>query len=477
MPEPAFLPAGSRIHLIGVCGTAMAALAAMLKQDGYQVTGSDGNVYPPMSTMLESMGIRVKTPYSARNLEPRPDLIIVGNALSRGNPEVEEMLDQEIGYESMAEAVKRLFLAGRRSLVVAGTHGKTTTTSMLAWILETAGQTDAKYHPGFLIGGMPENFPTGFRPQPEPGGYFVIEGDEYDTAFFDKGPKFLHFQPRCLVLTSVEYDHADIYPDLDSVKLAFKRLVNLVPASGVIVASEGASVSDCLGKAYCPVERYGMATSSHWRAEHIETYEEWTRFEVFRGRDRFIRVDLKTAGEHNVMNALGALAMASRLGVSDRTIRQALGTFHGVKRRLEVRGEVNGVIVVDDFAHHPTAVRETIRAVRKRFPGKHIWAILEPRSNTLRRRVFESELTDALAMADRVTLASVFQSDAIPDNERLETGRVVMRLLREGLKASTFTTVQEIVSHTVANAKKGDVLLVMSNGGFEGIHQKLLDRL
>jgi UDP-N-acetylmuramate: L-alanyl-gamma-D-glutamyl-meso-diaminopimelate ligase len=476
-PAPAFLPPGSRIHLIGICGTAMASLAAMLKESGYQVTGSDSNVYPPMSTMLEHLGIAVKAPYSARNLEPRPDLIIVGNALSRGNPEVEEMLDQEITYESMAETVKRSFLNGRRSLVVAGTHGKTTTSFMLAWILEVAGESDPKFRPGFLIGGMPENFPAGFRTQPEPGGYFVIEGDEYDTAFFDKGPKFLHYQPRTLLLTSVEYDHADIYADLESVKVAFRRLVNLVPASGVIIASESAGVGDCLGKAYCPVERYGTSTTCHWRAEHIETYEDWTRFEVFRGKDRYMRVDLKAAGDHNVMNAVGALAMAANLGVSDRLIRQALGTFQGVKRRMEVRGEANGIIVVDDFAHHPTAVRETIRGMRKRFPGKNIWVILEPRSNTLRRRAFEAELTEALAEADRVTLAAVYHGEAIPDQERLETGRVVMRLLREGLKASTFTTVQEIVSHTVANAKKGDVLLIMSNGGFEGIHQKLLDKL
>jgi UDP-N-acetylmuramate: L-alanyl-gamma-D-glutamyl-meso-diaminopimelate ligase len=324
---------------------------------------------------------------------------------------------------------------------------------------------------------MPLNFPAGFRVQPEPGGYFVIEGDEYDTAFFDKGPKFLHYQPRTLLLTSVEYDHVDIYADLDDVKLAFRRLVNLVPASGVIVAADTPGVSDCLGKAYCQVQRYGTSASCNWRADHIETYEEWTRFEVFRGKDRYMRVDLKMAGEHNVMNAVGALAMASHLGVPDRLIRQALGTFQGVKRRLEVRGEVNGIIVVDDFAHHPTAVRETIRAVRKRFPGKRVWAILEPRSNTLRRRVFESELTDALAEADRVTLAAVYHGEGIPEAERLETGRVITRLLRDGLKASTFNTVQEIVAHIVANAKKGEVLLVMSNGGFEGIHQKLLDKL
>jgi UDP-N-acetylmuramate: L-alanyl-gamma-D-glutamyl-meso-diaminopimelate ligase len=478
MPQtPAFLAAGSRVHLIGICGTAMASLAAMLKESGYQVSGSDTNVYPPMSTMLEGLEITVKAPYSARNLEPRPDLVIVGNAMSRGNPEVEETLDREIGYESMAEAVKRLFLAGRRTVVVAGTHGKTTTSSMLAWILDVAGESDARFRPGFLIGGVPENFPAGFRIQPEPGGYFVIEGDEYDTAFFDKGPKFLHYQPRSLLLTSVEYDHADIYPDLESVKVAFRRLVNLVPASGVIVAADAAGVADCLGKAYCPVERYGTAATCHWRAERVETYEDSTRFEVFRGEDRYLHVDLKAAGEHNMMNSLGALAMAANLGVSDRAIREALGTFKGVRRRMEVRGEVNGITVVDDFAHHPTAVRETIRGIRKRFPGKNIWVILEPRSNTLRRRIFEAELTESLAEADRVTLAAVYQSESIPDTERLETGRVVAGLQQNGRKALTFRTVQEIVSHTTANAKKGDVLLVMSNGGFEGIHQKLLDAL
>ncbi len=477
MSAAPYPPAGSKIHFIGICGTAMAALAAMMKESGYAITGSDANVYPPMSTMLETLGIAVKSPFSARNLEPRPDLVIVGNAMSRGNPEVEETLDMGIAYESMAEAVKRTCLMDRRSLVVAGTHGKTTTSFMLAWILEVAGESDPQFRPGFFIGGMPENFPVGFRAQPEPGGFFVIEGDEYDTAFFDKGPKFLHYQPRTLLLTSVEFDHADIYADLDAVKVAFRRLVNLVPASGVIVAADTAAVSDVLAKAYCPVQRYGTSVACHWRAEHIETYEDWTRFEVFRGKDRFMRVDLKAAGEHNVMNAVGAIAMASHLGVPERLIRQGLGTFKGVKRRMEIRGEKNGIIVVDDFAHHPTSVRATIKGVRKRFPGKKIWAILEPRSNTLRRRTFESELTDALAEADRVTLAAVYHAESIPENERLETGRVVTRLLREGLQAAAFNTVPEIVANTVANAKKGDVLLVMSNGGFEGIHQKLLDRL
>jgi UDP-N-acetylmuramate: L-alanyl-gamma-D-glutamyl-meso-diaminopimelate ligase len=489
-----FLPPGARVHLIGIGGTGMASLAGLLKESGFQITGSDANVYPPMSTLLQELGIPVMTPYAARNLQSKPDLVIVGNALSRGNPEVEETLNEGLPYESMAEAVKRLCLDGRQSLVVAGTHGKTTTTSMLAWILEVAGhsaglsagpsaeqaasQLDTKFRPGFLIGGKPENFPTGFRAQPERGGFFVIEGDEYDTAFFDKGPKFLHYLPRAVVLTSVEYDHADIYPDLESVKQAFKRLVNLVPASGLIVAmGDSLAVEECLSKAYCPVERYGKGANCMWRAEGIESYEEWTRFEVFRGGARFLRADLKASGDFNVMNALGAVAMASHYGVPDRVIRQALTSFKGVKRRLEIRGVEEGITLIDDFAHHPTAIRETLKAVRRRFPGKPVWAIVEPRSNTLRRRVFEDELVDSLAGADRVTLAAVFQGSNIPEKERLEPGRVVTRLLREGVKASALNSVNEIIQQVVSQAMKGDVIVVMSNGGFDGIHEKLLAKL
>jgi len=473
-----FLPPGARVHLIGIGGTGMASLAGLLKESGFEVSGSDANIYPPMSTMLQELGIPVKTPYGPRNLEPRPDLVIIGNAMSRGNQEVEETLDQGLPYESMASALKRLCLDGRRCVVVAGTHGKTTTTSMLAWILEVASQQDAALRPGFLIGGKPENFPNGFRAQPERGGLFVIEGDEYDTAFFDKGPKFMHYLPRSVVLTSVEYDHADIYPDLDSVKLAFKRLVNLVPASGVIVAmGDSPVVEECLAKAYCPVERYGKGSNCMWRAEGIESYEEWTRFEVYRGNTRFLRADLKASGEHNVMNALGAVAMAARLGVPERVLRQALTSFKGVKRRLEIRGEQEGITVIDDFAHHPTAIRETLKAVRKRFPGRQIWAIVEPRSNSLRRRVFEDELVEALEEADRVTLSGVFQGANIPDKERLEPGRIVTRLLREGVKAATFNTANEIIPQVVSQAKKGDVLVVMSNGGFDGIHENLLAKL
>jgi UDP-N-acetylmuramate: L-alanyl-gamma-D-glutamyl-meso-diaminopimelate ligase len=364
--------------------------------------------------------------------------------------------------------------------VVAGTHGKTTTTSMLAWILEVAGQSDPQFRPGFMIGGKPENFPSGFRAQPDPHGFFAIEGDEYDTAFFDKGPKFMHYMPRSIVLTSVEFDHADIYADLESIKTAFRRLVNLVPASGIIVAAaDNANIDDCLQKAYCPVERYGLSASSncHWRATNIETVDEGTRFEVHRGGERFIDADLKTNGDHNVLNALAAVAMAAHYGVCEEVLRQALNTFRGVKRRLEVRGEVNGITVIDDFAHHPTAIRETLRAVHKRYPGKPVWAILEPRSNTLRRRILEAQLVDALADADRVTLAGVFQSTAIPEKDRLEPGNVVARLLREGVQASTINTVDEIVPHVASQAKKGDVIVIMSNGGFDGIHEKLLAKL
>jgi UDP-N-acetylmuramate: L-alanyl-gamma-D-glutamyl-meso-diaminopimelate ligase len=466
-----FLRPGAHVHLIGICGTAMASLAGMLQEDGYRVTGSDSGVYPPMSTQLAALGIAAQEGYDAARLDPAPDLVVIGNALSRGNPEVEETLNRGLRYESMAVVVKELYLRGRGSLAVAGTHGKTTTTSLLAWILECAGR-----RPGFLIGGVAGNFSASFR-RPADSGCFVIEGDEYDTAFFDKGPKFLHYLPRAVILTSVEFDHADIYRDLGEVKTAFRRLVNLVPGNGVIVAWAGsAAVRECLSRAFCPVITYGLSASD-WTARELRADEAGTRFEIWRGSERLVEARTVMSGEHNALNALGACALASHYGVAPEVLAQALATFQGVKRRLEVRGEMNGVAVVDDFAHHPTAIQETLRAARARFPGRRLWAVLEPRSNTLRRRVFERELVQALALADRVVVAAVHRPEAIPEPERLDAARVAEALQAQRKPASYLAAPGEILDAITPQLQPGDVVVIMSNGGFGGIHEALLLRL
>src|ERR1700761_2418032 len=415
------------IHLIGICGTAMASLAGMLQLQGHTVTGSDAAAYPPMSDLLDTLGIPVMEPYAEKNLEPRPDLVIVGNAISRGNVELEYVLDRRIPFRSMAQTVYEEFLTGRESLVVAGTHGKTTTTSMLAWIYETAARIEGERGPSFLIGGVAENFGTSF--QLTPSTTFILEGDEYDTAFFDKGPKFMHYFPDAVILSHVEFDHADIYKDLDAVKTAFRRLVNLVPQRGRIVAFDGdANVSECVSHAFCNVERYGFAAGSMWRLEGLEHVGSQSRWRVHRSGEPWAEFTLEMAGEHNALNATAAAALAAGQGVPLESIVEALATFRSVKRRLEVRDVIDGVTIIDDFAHHPTAIRETLKALRSAYPGARLWAVLEPRSNTLRRNVFEHELVDSLALADEVILAGVFKQESIPQAERLHPEAVVAAL-------------------------------------------------
>jgi UDP-N-acetylmuramate: L-alanyl-gamma-D-glutamyl-meso-diaminopimelate ligase len=460
------------IHLIGICGTAMASLAGMLQLRGHRVTGSDTAAYPPMSDLLASLKIAVFEPYSEKNLESRPDLVVVGNAISRGNVELEYVLDTRIPFCSMASILHDEFLLGREPLVVAGTHGKTTTTSMLAWIYEVASRKNAEFAPSFLIGGVAENFGTSFmvrdtRP-------FVLEGDEYDTAFFDKGPKFLHYFPDALILTHVEFDHADIYTDLAAVKTAFKRLVNLVPRRGRIVAFDGSeNVSECVAKAFCPVERYGFAAESHWRVSDLRHEGALTRWRLEHGGVLFGEMMLPMAGEHNALNATAAAALAAGQGVPVEAIVEALATFQSVKRRLEVRAVVGGVTIIDDFAHHPTAIRETLRALRESYPGRRLWAVLEPRSNTLRRNVFELDLVESLALADRVVLASVFKSESIPAAERLHPEHVVAALNMRGTSASLHADADAIVGAMAPQLADGDVVAILSNGGFGNIYEKL----
>ena len=460
------------VHLIGICGTAMASLAGLLREKGLAVTGSDAAAYPPMSDQLAEMGIPVMEPYAAANLDGNPDLVVVGNAISRGNPEVERVLNERMRFTSMAEILRQEFLETRETLVVAGTHGKTTTTSMLAWIYQTAAASAAEYEPSFLIGGVAENFATSYQLRPT--SRFVLEGDEYDTAFFDKGPKFLHYFPLRLILTSVEFDHADIYADLEQVKTAFKRLVNLVPGRGRIVAWDGsANVTECVVRAFCPVERYGFTEGADWQIRGLRFEAGRSRWQVWREGALWAELEMAVAGEHNVLNATAAAALAAGDGVPVESIQAGLASFLSVKRRLEVKAQVAGITVIDDFAHHPTAIRETLKALRQAWPGQRLWAVLEPRSNTLRRNVFKREVAEALAGADRVLMAGVFQMERIPVEERLHPEDVVALVNEAGVPAKLLADVDAIVRELTAEAKAGDVIAILSNGGFGGIYQKL----
>ncbi len=459
------------VHLIGICGTAMASLAGMLAQRGFRVTGSDHASYPPMSDFLASLNIPVSQPFNERNLRPHPDLVVVGNAISRGNTELEYVLDQRIPFESMSQVLHDEFLIGRERLVVAGTHGKTTTSSLLAWLFHQAGRA-----PSFLIGGIPENFGSSFGL--DAGNEFILEGDEYDTAFFDKGPKFLHYFPDAVILTSVEFDHADIYKNLDEVKTAFARLVNLIPGRGLLVAWDGhPNVDECASHAFCRVERYGFKEQSEWRVTDVEYAPDVTSWRVLRDGAPWGEFAFSLAGEYNVLNATAAAALAANYGIAKDAIAKGLRGFRSVKRRLEVKAEVHGITIIDDFAHHPTAIAETLKALRIRYPGRRLWAILEPRSNTLRRRVFQDELARSLALADRVVVAAIFKSEAIPEQERLDAAAVIATLQALGKPASLLDTADAIVESIGPGLRTGDVVAVMSNGGFAGIYEKLPAKL
>jgi len=463
------------IHLVGICGTAMASLAGMLQERGFRVTGSDAAAYPPMSTFLESLGIPVAQPFAEANLNPRPDLVVVGNALSRGNVELECLLDERIPFCSLPQLLHDEFLVGKDVLVVAGTHGKTTTTSMLAWIFETAG-----LQPSFLIGGIAENFGRSFGLGE--GKHFILEGDEYDTAFFDKGPKFLHYFPDSVIVTSVEFDHADIYKDLGAVETAFKRLVNLVPRRGRIIAfdsgeSSSASIDRCLKKAFCPVERYGASDRADWKIENLKLNEDRTSWSVVRAGKPWADFEFPLGGEHNVWNATAAAALAANYEISKDAIAQALATFRSVKRRLEVKAQVNGITIIDDFAHHPTAIEQTIRALRARYPQSRLWVVLEPRSNTMRRNVLQDALARSLALADQVVIAAIFKSEAIPEPERLDLKRVVGEIQKRGKQARIFADADAIVNAIAPELRERDVVAILSNGGFGGIYEKLPQRL
>jgi UDP-N-acetylmuramate: L-alanyl-gamma-D-glutamyl-meso-diaminopimelate ligase len=460
-----------KIHLSAICGTAMASLAGLLREEGHEVTGSDQDVYPPMSTQLEALGIPIRSPYAEANVPENADLVVIGNALSRGNPEVEAVLDRRQRFTSLPALVAEEFLRPRTSIVVAGTHGKTTISSLLAFVLQRAG-----LDPSFLIGGVPVDFGRSYRLGGGP--HFVIEGDEYDCAFFDKRPKFVHYLPDVAIVGNVEFDHADIYPDLAAVQLAFARLLNVVPRRGLLIAgAESPALVEILPKARSRVETFGLHEDADWRASDVWSGGDGSHFRLRRrGRDEGW-FDLALAGEHNVRNALAALAAAAEAGVEPGAAREALAAFQGVKRRLEVRGEAAGVIVYDDFAHHPTAVAATLAALRTLRQDGRLVAVFEPRSYTAKTRVFEAEFARAFAIADRVIVAAVHLPGKVPEGQRLSEADLVAGIRRGGGDAAFIPTVDEIVRALVSDARPGDRVAILSNGGFGGIHEKLLRAL
>jgi UDP-N-acetylmuramate: L-alanyl-gamma-D-glutamyl-meso-diaminopimelate ligase len=465
------LKSGSHIHLMGICGTAMASLAGLLKDRGYKVTGSDANPYPPMSTQIENLGIKLMKGYGASNLHPRPDYVIVGNVISANNEEAQELLKLGIPYTSLPKALGEHIIQNRESIVISGTHGKTTTTSMMAWVAEFCG-----HQPGFLIGGIPKNFAQSFK-NPV-GNYFVIEGDEYDTAFFDKVPKFIHYRPRHVILTSIEFDHADIYKDLNHVKSAFQSLLKLIPEQGSLVywAQDPhipAMVAD--SKAGTKLS-YGLKNADI--TSHVtQISDHGTTFEVQFKKEKLGEFEFALTGDYNVLNATAVIAMAVHLGWDLSKVKAALKKFEGVKRRQEILGEPNGILVIEDFAHHPTAVRETIKGVQSKYKGRRIFSVFEPRSATSRRKVFQKDYVQAFLTSDEVVIAKAFDQSKLDSADRFSTDELVADLTQKGRSAHCLDSADSIVGFLKNKAKKGDLILIMSNGGFDGIYGKLLKAL
>ena len=463
-------------HLIGICGTAMASLAGMLQARGHHVTGSDLNVYPPMSTMLQQLGINVFEGFKREHLTPAPDCVIVGNAIPRGNPEVEETLRRKLLYRSQAEVVKEEFIRGRHSLAIACTHGKTTTTSIAAWVMDQGG-----LDPTFLIGGVAQNFGSSFRVTDSD--YFIIEADEYDTAYFDKGPKFMHYLPELAIVNNIEFDHADIYKDLDAVQLAFIRFMNLVPENGRLIAGWDSpnvrTVVESFGeRLFTQLETFGTDSSAKWQVRNADFSQGLSRFEVFCENQSWGQFETPLLGEFNLLNCLAVIVAADAWGIDQQRIRAALATFKNVKRRAEVRGEERGVLVIDDFAHHPTAVRETLRALRARYSDRRLIAVFEPRSWSSRLAVFQNDYAAAFTAADYVVIASVFDSQKVTEKGRaLDTAALIDAISQQEKPAFALPDADKIVAHLLPNLRSGDVVAIMSNGGFGGIHDKILSAL
>ena len=456
-----------RIHFIGIGGTGMASLASMLKDRGYEVTGSDHQVYPPMSDFLEQKGLRVFQGFSTDNLKPEPDLVVVGNALSRGNPEVEYILNFKLPHTSFPAAVKEFFLRDKTSVVVTGTHGKTTTTAMIAWGLHSAG-----HKPSFLVGGIAENFDSSYGL--DDGSVFVVEGDEYDSAFFDKGPKFLHYLPDLAVVGNLEFDHADIYPDLDSIRLQFSRFVNLIPERGYLaIGADSPAAEEVCRNARCQNETFGLGPENDWGARDVRTENGRVGFDVLYKKKLFRRLRMNLIGAFNIRNMLAATAILYRLGVAEDDIRDGMEAFKGVRRRLQFRAEVDGIRIYEDFAHHPSAVEATLRAVRETYQPARLWALYEPRSATSRRNVFQKEIAEALSLADCVAVSALYRPEKVAEAERLDLPRVIEDLRQAGRLAWILESVEDIIQKVCQQAISGDLIVILSNGGFGGIYDKL----
>ena len=444
----------------------MASVAGAMKDKGFEVTGSDQNVYPPMSTFLAGKGIEAINGYAEANLHHKPDLVVIGNAISRGNPEAEVALERRLRYCSLPELLREYFIRGRRSLVVTGTHGKTTTTSLLAWVFEHNG-----LHPSFLIGGIPNNFSQGARFTDSE--WFIIEGDEYDTAFFDKRSKFVHYLPEVVLLNNLEFDHADIFSSLADIQTSFKRLINIIPRNGQLLANgDDPNIAPLLDGTHCPVKRFGLGEHNAVRAFNLKLGPTASEFEIPSAR---FHIDL--VGELNVRNALAVIACAKHCGLKNSQIQSAFSSFRGIKRRMEVRGIAGGVTIIDDFGHHPTAIRETLKALRLKFPTQKIWAVFEPRSNTTRRNVFQAELATAFADANSVVVSQVAKLEQLKPEERLNPEQLMRDIQATGKPTAYLADVNGIVEHLTNGVQGGDVICVFSNGGFGGIHGKLMDRL
>jgi len=455
---------------MGICGTGMASLAGILKQKGYQVTGSDQNVYPPMSDFLEELAIPVFMGYSPTNLASRPDLVIVGNVITRLNPEAVALSHQGLPYLSFPQALKSFAFKGKRPVVISGTHGKTTTSSLAAWVLEGAGMD-----PGFMIGGIPKNFQANFKLGK--GEYFIVEGDEYDTAFFDKGPKFLHYEPWVTILTSIEFDHADIYRDLDHVVENFRKLIHLMPPEGFIIANnDDPIVSEEVNAAKCPVITYGLSNAFFSLGENI-VRKDHSHLKVLKAGEEYLSLSTPLYGRHNILNLLAVVALAECLEVPATVLSDAVETFEGIKRRQEIVGERQGVLVLDDFAHHPTAVRETIGAVREKYRGRRLIAVFEPRSNSSRRNIFQERYALSFDGSDIIMIPEPPMMEKIPPEERFSSKRLVKDLIKKDLKAFYFSDTNQLLEAMVRESRAGDVFLIMSNGGFDNIHQRMLDSL
>jgi UDP-N-acetylmuramate: L-alanyl-gamma-D-glutamyl-meso-diaminopimelate ligase len=462
---------GRRVHLVGICGTGMGSLAGLFRAAGWEVQGSDAGVYPPMSDRLAALGIPVMSGFTAGHLDWQPDLVVIGNIARPDNPEAVEARRRGLPATSMAAALADHFLSGRHPLVVTGTHGKTTTASILAWGLQAAGRD-----PGFLIGGVLANLETTFRlGGGEP---FVIEGDEYESAFFDKGPKFLHYRPQTAVLTSIELDHIEVFPDLDVLKEAFRRFVDLLPIDGRLVAwSDDPDVEEIAASCRAPVTRYGLGEGPGTRCHLVDAGREGSEFDLVRDGGLWGRFRTLLTGDHNLCNFTAAAEVMAGRGLGPEEVATGLASFAGVRRRQEVRGEVGGVTVIDDFAHHPTAVRETLRALKVRYPGRRLVAVFEPRTNTSRRALFQSAYADSLSVADRVVVAAVHQPERAPEGDRLDAARLAAQLRDGGTPASYLPHVEEILADLSDSSQADDVVAIMSNGAFGGLHERLLDAL